>query len=256
MRRTFRTAVAASAGLTLFLAAPTQATIFSIAWIGTLDSGNTTQDAGPTIDLAGRPFEIVFSIDDSKGTDTSTPPSFASVSGGTIFGTSGPVSAVVSIDGLAPFSISGETSSFATRTDEEPPGASADSANFLSNEAYDVTESDVRHFHFGDLFAQLVETNPADFGTLFDSTAYDALPIRALLPGDNLQINFVWNDIVTDLVSGTTSQLFIEGVASSATLVAPAAVPEPASWALMIGGFAFAGAVLRRRATIRSLSYA
>jgi hypothetical protein len=31
----------------------------------------------------------------------------------------------------------------------------------------------------------------------------------------------------------------------------PAAVPEPASWAMMIGGLAMAGAAMRRRTRVR-----
>jgi len=41
----------------------------------------------------------------------------------------------------------------------------------------------------------------------------------------------------------------------TATTTAPA-VPEPATWAMMIGGFAFAGSVLRRRKSAASVAYA
>ncbi len=37
--------------------------------------------------------------------------------------------------------------------------------------------------------------------------------------------------------------------------VSVAAIPEPASWALMIGGFAFAGAFMRRRATRSAVAF-
>ncbi len=40
------------------------------------------------------------------------------------------------------------------------------------------------------------------------------------------------------------------------TAATPAAVPEPASWAMLIGGFALAGAAMRRRQTATRLAFA
>ncbi|WP_333573467.1 PEPxxWA-CTERM sorting domain-containing protein [Sphingomonas sp.] len=48
-------------------------------------------------------------------------------------------------------------------------------------------------------------------------------------------------------VGGSDHGLAIDDLTLTATL-APSAVPEPAAWALLIGGFGFAGAALRRRA--------
>lgn len=63
---------------------------------------------------------------------------------------------------------------------------------------------------------------------------------------------------------GASQQLIISGTAgpdavygATATFErARAAVPEPASWALMIAGFGGAGAMLRRRNTARGLAHA
>ncbi|SFJ89514.1 PEP-CTERM protein-sorting domain-containing protein [Sphingomonas sp. NFR04] len=48
-------------------------------------------------------------------------------------------------------------------------------------------------------------------------------------------------------VGGSDHGLAIDDLTLIATL-APSAVPEPAAWAMLIGGFGFAGAALRRRA--------
>jgi hypothetical protein len=41
----------------------------------------------------------------------------------------------------------------------------------------------------------------------------------------------------------------IDDLAMTLTTAAPAAVPEPASWAMMLGGFGLVGGALRRRRT-------
>ena len=41
-------------------------------------------------------------------------------------------------------------------------------------------------------------------------------------------------------------------IGTFSAVLAPSAVPEPASWALMIGGFGLAGAALRRQRGIKA----
>jgi len=53
-------------------------------------------------------------------------------------------------------------------------------------------------------------------------------------------------------VSGTTTAL---SSSFSGTIAFTAAVPEPASWALMIGGFGLVGGVMRRRAKVANVNY-
>jgi PEP-CTERM motif len=51
------------------------------------------------------------------------------------------------------------------------------------------------------------------------------------------------------LVTGTDQTSFIDGV--SFDIAPPSAVPEPASWALMIAGFGLVGSAMRRRPSAR-----
>lgn len=70
----------------------------------------------------------------------------------------------------------------------------------------------------------------------------------ASVPGSfvagNNQLAFVVNNIGQD--SGNPGGLRVEFTSSNADAVV-AAVPEPASWAMLIGGFGLAGGALRRR---------
>jgi hypothetical protein len=68
--------------------------------------------------------------------------------------------------------------------------------------------------------------------------------IANLLIADGSGFAIRWTD--RD-VGGSDHGLAIDDLKLTATLV-PSAVPEPAAWAMLIGGFGFAGAALRRRA--------
>ena len=50
---------------------------------------------------------------------------------------------------------------------------------------------------------------------------------------------------------GSDPALGIDDLSFVATTAAAGAVPEPATWALMIAGFALAGVALRRRAPVQ-----
>jgi hypothetical protein len=94
----------------------------------------------------------------------------------------------------------------------------------------------------GIAFGQDITNNGELFHTLYISNDNDFLPGTA---GSNQFYVFGFQD--SDL-PGFTPQQFAAG--------GPSAVPEPASWALMVGGFGLAGATLRRRRTTIRFTHA
>ena len=66
----------------------------------------------------------------------------------------------------------------------------------------------------------------------------------------------VWGNVYPDGVIFTPSINNSYDATFSATIEAAAVVPEPASWALMIGGIVAAGAAMRRRKAAVSVRYA
>lgn len=253
MRNLYHAAALAAAGLAC--AAPAPAAIFTITWEGTLTSGTYTIDNNPTVDIAGLAFSVVYTVDDSLGTDNSNPPDVASIFGGPGFGVpTSPVSAVVTIAGIGSFALTGNDLSSASRVNYAPVSTFPDAASFQSEDAIDETVGNIDHHRTASVFSFLSETDPAIHGTLFDSIAYDALPIRNRAASDQSVFAFQWNDILTDLASGDTDQIFIEAQSSNGWIVPTAAVPEPASWGLMILGFAVVGRSMRRRAVAVSFA--
>jgi hypothetical protein len=66
-----------------------------------------------------------------------------------------------------------------------------------------------------------------------------------ILAGQSIVLR--WNDLD---ISGSEDGLAIDDFNIAATVAAPAVVPEPATWAMMIAGFGLVGAGMRRRRVI------
>lgn len=81
------------------------------------------------------------------------------------------------------------------------------------------------------------------------SNGENFLGFRALV-GDDAYYGFVFT------TNGILNGYGFETSANTVITATTAAVPEPATWAMMIGGFAFAGSVLRRRKSAATLAYA
>jgi hypothetical protein len=119
---------------------------------------------------------------------------------------------------------------------------------------------------FDDLFQFTIPQNGTGSGSL--STSFSAptneLTISevlidgvsyALMPGSGGQslavagIPILSGVLNTIEVKGTTSASAVAGTFTGTATFAAGAVPEPASWAMMIGGFGLIGGAMRRRRT-------
>ncbi len=102
-----------------------------------------------------------------------------------------------------------------------------------------------------------IDFNPLDFNSIVNSGAQGALngnaaanrteingTIGGLSIGAGQVFGIRWFD--TDS-SGSDDGMGVDDLTMTLTTAAPAAVPEPASWALMLGGFGLVGGALRRR---------
>ncbi|PZQ62189.1 MAG: hypothetical protein DI570_11865 [Phenylobacterium zucineum] len=133
-------------------------------------------------------------------------------------GTSSPVSAFVTINGHA---FSFVDSIVFGRSQTSSAADQADMLNSISYQAHGVGSIDIVALASG-------SGSPATLGQSYAMSAFDGAPIAILVGALYDQAFFVQMDV------------------ASAYGGVVAAVPEPATWALMITGFGLAGATLRR----------
>jgi len=126
----------------------------------------------------------------------------------------------------------------------------ADKLTFeYSTNATSLTNGDWTAFSLLD-FASILNGGSSAGTALNGNLAANRTEISAIISGlsilDGGSFAFRW----TDLDAPQSDQgLAIDDLKFTAGLESPTGVPEPTSWALMIGGFGLAGAALRRRAT-------
>ncbi len=131
---------------------------------------------------------------------------------------------------------------------------------------YDLTGASLWNYNFGDQgFASLLRRGVRDFsiGVSDDGTSYSTVftgvaaqgtgqPIAAqdfafAGTGRYVALNILTNHALNDFDANDTGSGLSE-VRFGGTI---SAVPEPATWAMMIGGFGLIGGALRRRAHVR-----
>ena len=96
--------------------------------------------------------------------------------------------------------------------------------------------------------ALLDQTKYVAYISVYDNPAAAGLTTLELGDYSDSHLNyFAWNDGASDPRGNDTWNYYNQNVGNTHFSITLANVPEPASWALMIGGFGLAGAVARRR---------
>jgi hypothetical protein len=129
-----------------------------------------------------------------------------------------------------------------------------------------IVRTDLLQFFFGSGFSgagtqvisQLDFFNGATLVNSFSSTSSTSgalATFAAVFPPDNGAFTFdsFTNHVVIDILDQPAT---LGASSFNYSLVSNAAVPEPASWALMILGFGLVGSAMRRRSKARGLSFA
>ena len=213
------------------------ADIFTITYAGTLASGSdvdNTWGTGFNADLAGDAFQLVFNVNTAGSFHTSLNDpglhAFDTYEGGTFYGASPPVTALMTINGHS------EESSGAIQSivgNEQIYPAYVGFARSTTNEVSEDSTSNI----------QILVTSNKSTTFPIPVTASFSIPT---IDGTNIQIqgSFAFFDADPIDTSGTFS---LTGVS---VLSLNSAIPEPSTWAMMLLGFAglgFAGYRASRR---------
>jgi hypothetical protein len=139
----------------------------------------------------------------------------------------------------------------------------AASLTFDLGAAYDLAAVDIWNYNYGDPgFASLLDRGAKDFSVWLsaDGVSYDqvfagtlAQGTGELLAAQRFNLDGGARYVRLDLLNNYATDPYIPYTATGLSEVrfdgTLAAVPEPASWAMMIAGFGLTGAAMRRRTT-------
>lgn len=229
MKRVWVGAVAALTMAAPAAAAPTTVTVTGSVMSG-VDAGGQFGVAGAS--LAGRPFSAIFTIDQATGSTLSETATSSYLAG---MAAASPISAVLTI-GDASYRFAGSYNGMVRVTDAAGNGGT-DSAQFF------VDDTDLSQKPNDNTLLSL------GFDTLrnvLSSPAFGAVTVSDLSLADNAKgvLKIANRDGTTGAFGApTVADLSVNTI--SASVMSP--VPEPATWAMMVAGFAMAGVALRRR---------
>jgi hypothetical protein len=228
--------------------APAATTVTFTGKIAQMDpTGNYSIYFGSAVG-AGTAYSLVYTINEAAGGTVSHPDAYTTRLEGL-----GAVTAVMTINGYSQ-SVGGTNTSFvfATNAKPVPPGGLVDGIGAQSTD-YTVNSAIYRSVYASSGFSSYL----TDFLSAADYNSPFSVPV---LSGDSYGNSFHINDF--DYVRNVGSSIYLnlapEMVSVAVTRVEEPGtppVPEPASWAMMIGGFALAGSVLRRqRVSVRLIA--
>lgn len=237
-------AIASFAAAIVLSAAPTFApAATTITYAGTVfdrqGSGNQDQYFGAVV-AGTSTYTLVYTVDETAGGTLSNPDAYSVRLGG-----AGSVTAVITINGISQI-IGGANDSYVSATNAKP-NAFNNPTDAVGQKSQDFTDSAIL---YRDVYA---ETTLSSYLNSFISTADFTSPFTyQLVSGDSFLSTFHINDVNRNTGIGSSIYLNLGLTSVTVATMPPAtggAVPEPATWAFMISGFAMVGGALRRRAS-------
>lgn len=228
-----------TAALMAALTAPAQAQVATVTVTGNVLNGldATGRFGAAGANLAGLPFSAIFTIA-AKGGTTAVDTSALSFLYGA--GAASPVSAALTI-GTGTYNFGGSWSGTARATN----GVTPSGVNGTDSLYYAAEDTDVSTMPPPPA-SSLLYVSIDSLRDLLDSADYNSYSTISLNGSDNAQglAQIAHYDPATGSYGPMTyANLSLSTISAKAT----AAVPEPATWMMMILGFGMAGAALRRQ---------
>lgn len=210
------------------IAAPAAAAPTTVSVSGTVTNGYDAAGifgaAGAS--LAGLPFSAIFTIDRQSGDTAIATPALAYLYGA---GSSAPVTAALTI-GTGTYDFAGTRNGSARAVDTAGNGGT-DALHYMVEDA-GPAPAGLFYVGFDSLRDLLAAADYGDYGTI------------ALTAADNAK--------GYAQIGGSGANSYAELSLDAITSQTAGAVPEPATWMMMVAGFALAGTALRRpRARVR-----